>query len=235
MAKTILGKFDYTYPHIDAPSVEDEEYRERTRRYKVIQNPFVKDDYRNPMFYYLKNLPWTAKRKYDGTNIRIKWDGEQAIVGGKTDKADLEHIPGLAKFVETRLLEERFEEHLGRGKTFYLFGEWMGDKVQDNELGLDGQDLVLFDVKVEDGVWFTPENVIDLAEKMGLSHFETYAEHVDDADDLDELLERVNSGRYADWEGIVCEPMCQALDRQGRRVICKIKNKDYYPEWKKRK
>lgn len=235
MAKTILGKFGYTYPHIDAPTVEDEEYRERTRRYKVIQDPFVKDDYRNPMFFYLSNLPWTAKRKYDGTNIRIKWDGEQAIVAGKTDKANIESIPGLKEFVEKRLLEERFEEHLGRDKTFYLFGEWVGPKVQDNELGLEENDLILFDVKVEDGVWFSPENVIDFAENFGLSHFETYAEHIDEADNLDELIGRVQKGAYADFEGIVCEPLCQALDRQGRRVICKIKNKDYNPEWTKKR
>lgn len=237
MAKTEIKGFEREYPNIDPPTVEDLEAREQGIRYKLIQEPFLKQDYMNEAIFMLRNHPWTAKRKFDGTNIRIKWDGNQALVAGKTNSFNAEALVGLPEFIEEVLIEERFEQTLGRGKTFYLFGEWMGPKVEGNELGLEKPEIVLYDVCTEAGVWLAPENVISIAEGLNLHHFESegYGEHVDEADNLNELLERVQSGAYKDWEGVVAEPLGQLKDRQGNRILCKIKNKYYNPEWKKRK
>lgn len=229
MAKTIIRAFDREYHNIDPPTVEDLEARERGIRYQLVQNPFLKQDYMSEAIFMLRNHPWTAKRKFNGTNIRIKWDGQQALVAGKTNSFDVGTMPGLEEYVEECLLEERFEQVLGRGKTFYLFGEWVGPKVEGNELGLEKPEIVLYDVCTEAGVWLAPENVISIADGLNLHHFESegYGEHVDQADTLDELLGRCQNGAYKDWEGIVAEPLGQLKDRQGKRIICKIKTKYY--------
>lgn len=229
MAKTIIQGFDYTYPHIESPTVQSKELTNTTGKYTLIHEPYLDEHYATDGIAALKLHPWTAKRKFDGANIRIKWDGEQALVAGKTNNFNLGGYPGLEKYVEEHLLEEMFESTLGREKTFYLFGEFVGPKIQNNELHLDYPELVLFDVKIENGVWLQPKQVMTIAEKLHLPHFESegYGHHIAEASCLQQLIDRVRAAKYDDWEGIVAEPVGGLLDRQGHRIICKIKNKYY--------
>jgi len=47
----------------------------------------LEGEYSLPEFESLKNNEWVWTEKVDGTNIRIMWDREKVVFGGKTNNA----------------------------------------------------------------------------------------------------------------------------------------------------
>lgn len=247
--KTIIEPFDKTYHHISAPMKEDRHWgkNNKTRR---LYNPlewmdpstwkergidadnftsYLKDSFSEDYFFELRNHPWTFKRKIDGTNIRIQWDGEQAKIFGKTNKANMDSIPGFKAFMEERFLEERFEEKFGHDKMVYLYGEWAGPKVQKNDLNLVSPEFVLFDVEIN-GIFLDSAGICDVSQHFGVSN--CYSFNTTDLCDCEnksllDWIDYVAKGNIASWEGIVVEPSGQLRSRTGNRIIAKIKNVDY--------
>lgn len=216
-----------TYHHIDAPTVQDDEYGRQFKKRKLIVPVEGQDEaYRSPLLAYLAESPWVYSRKVDGENIRIQWDGEQALWNGKSNA--FQCSVDFTEYMNNTFLEEIFEEKFGREKVVTLFGEKMGPKTQGNELGLEKDEVVLYDVNI-DGTWLSGVNVVEIAKYFGFNvpSIYRYMPHGQAPTKLRELIEMCASGEFKDWEGIVAKPQVELRDQAGRRVIVKIKNKDY--------
>ena len=49
----------------------------------------IRGDWRNEAVEYLKDSKWQFTEKFDGTNIRVIWDGHYISFAGRTDKATI--------------------------------------------------------------------------------------------------------------------------------------------------
>ena len=226
MGQTKQGAFDMTYHHIDAPTFEDESWRaERKGRKLIVPIEGQDEAYRSPLLAYLAESPWVYSRKIDGENIRIQWDGEQALWNGKSNA--FQCSAEFTEYMNNTFLEEIFEEKFGRDKVVTLFGEKMGAKTQGNELGLGKDEVILYDVNVN-GTWLCGESVADIADYFRVrTVFDFMPGALHESKTLRELIEMCANGEFKDWEGIVATPLIEMRDQGGRRVIVKIKNKDY--------
>lgn len=228
MSKTMQGAFDMTYHHIDAPTVQDDEYGKEFKKRKLAIPAIGEDEaYRSSLLAYLAESPWTYTRKVDGANLRVQWNGEQALWNGKSDK--FQCGADLTDYMNNTFLEEIFEEKFGRDKAVTLFGEHMGPKVQGNELGLEKDEFVLYDVNIN-GTWLSKEDVVNIAEYFGIRTVYNFMPNSVDTvrpRPLRELIVDCAGGAFSDWEGIIATPLVEMRDQAGRRVIVKIKNRDY--------
>ena len=66
----------------------------------------IEGEYSLPEFEYLKNNEWVFTEKVDGTNIRVMWNGESVVFGGKTDDAS------IPVFLLYKLQEQELLHHL---------------------------------------------------------------------------------------------------------------------------
>jgi hypothetical protein len=113
----------------------------------------IEGDYSLPEFEYLKDNKWVFTEKVDGTNIRVMWNGESVVFGGKTDDAQmpvflLYKLQELFEGTQKRLL---FKEKFG-AEPVCLYGEGYGAKIQKGggNYNPSGVDFVLFDVLISD-------------------------------------------------------------------------------------
>lgn len=227
MGQTKQGAFDMTYHHIDAPTVQDDEYgRQFHKRKLMIPDKTTQSwaSYRSTLLAYLSNAAWTYTRKIDGENIRIQWDGEQALWNGKSNA--FQCSAEFTDYMNRTFLEEIFEEKFGRDKVVTIFGEKMGPKTQGNELGLEKDELVLYDVNIN-GTWLSKDDVQSVANYFGVRTVLDFMPQVLTGCTLQELIKLCSEGQFQDWEGIVATPAVECRDQGGHRVIVKIKNRDY--------
>jgi hypothetical protein len=206
-----------------------------------MKNLFVRDEETHCMKWgefmedeveYLYENRWVATEKIDGTNIRIHWipDEEKkefvVDIRGHSDKSEtpkflmevLQNHPGLQteKFLEAEMPE------------MILFGEGYGEKIQKGGAYLQGkQDFILFDVFCG-SVWLQRIDVCDVADKLGIKAVPTIG--IKPLDDLVRLATRGFQSYITEHdkeaEGLVCTPEVPMLNRQGSRIICKLKTKD---------
>lgn len=196
----------------------------------------IEGEYSRPEFEYLADREWEFTEKVDGTNIRLSYDGsptfagnEHAYIAGRTDAAQIP--PHLLNRLMELMRAMPFGEVFGTDPTdVTLYGEGYGAKIQKGggNYHRDRCDFVLFDVRVG-GWWLTRDAVEDVAVKLGLS-----AVPVVDRGTLADAVEMTRGGfSSARWpgvlvaEGIVARPTVELLDRGGRRVITKIKARDF--------
>lgn len=195
----------------------------------------VRGTYARPEFGYLADLEWVFTEKVDGTNIRLHYDGsptfrgnEHAYVAGRTDAAQLP--PLLLHRLVQRMKTTPFENVFATANDVTLYGEGYGAGIQRNGrlYRSDSVDLVLFDVRVGDW-WLHREDVEDVADKLGLAVVPIVGRGtLTDAVNLTE--EGFASERWpnvAVAEGLVLRPAVELFDRGGRRVITKIKHRDF--------
>lgn len=226
MSETKQGAFDMTYHHIDAPTVQDDEYgRQFHKRILSVPTKEKSAVYRTELLGYLSDLQWIYRRKLDGSNMRVQWNGEQALWNGKSNAYQCGS--DITEYMNNVFQEEIFEEKFGRDKNVVIFGEIMGPKVQTNELKLDSPSFIVFDVNIN-GTWLYPGDVCSIADYFGLNTCYTYMDGgLGHSDTLENLIKRVAGGEFKDWEGIVAHPLVELRDQGGHRVIVKIKNRDY--------
>lgn len=179
-----------------------------------------------PEFEALQNLNWIWTEKIDGTNIRIAWDSEQVVLGGRTDNANL---PALL----VRTLQEKFTPE--KMATIFngpacLYGEGYGTKIQSCGSAYipDRNDFILFDVRIGD-LWLERHNVEDIAEKLGIQVVPIVGSGT-----LSQAIEFVRNGFYSKVssspllaEGVITRPAIELRNRVGHRIITKIKHKDF--------
>lgn len=180
-----------------------------------------------PEFEYLASAPWLFTEKIDGTNIRIGWDGERVAFGGRTERAQvptplLDHL--MATFT-AEAMAPAFD-----GGNVVLYGEGYGPKIQKGgDRYRDDAGFILFDVSV-DGWWLTRESVEDVAAKLRIPVVPIIGTGTPR-----EAVEIVRDGFPSQAakdetliaEGLVLRPYVDLADRAGRRIIAKLKHKDF--------
>ncbi len=185
-------------------------------------------DYRDETVKYLSNNKWQFTEKIDGTNIRIYWDGHNIYFGGRTDKAEIP--PKLLKELKRLFLnnetEELFEQKFGE-KEVILFGEGYGEKIQ--KVGVDyclGNKFILFDVMIGDN-YLQRKDVEDIAKCFGLDIVPIVLEGtIDEGINYVKTCPKSTIGN-AKMEGVVGRPLVEMKNRNGNRVVVKIKSCDF--------
>lgn len=206
--------------------------------YHKIQTVYLRDPNTNhktlldgqfalPEFEYLKDNKWIYTEKVDGMNIRVMWDGTNVKFGGKTDKAQLP--PFLLDTLIEIFTSEKLLDVFGDDNVC-LYGEGYGAKIQKGGGNYrQDQSFVLFDVKVGEW-WLQRENVNDIATSLNIDivPFICYGS-------LKDMVEIAKDGFTSQWgdfraEGIVARPATELCTRGGKRIITKIKCKDFAVE-----
>ena len=183
--------------------------------------------FRNPIIEYLKDNPWEFTEKVDGTNIRIGWDGHKVSFYGRTDKALIpaELTNRLIELFGGNENEELFEQKFGE-KEVILIGEGYGGKIQGKRGYSEKEDFILFDVMIE-GCYLSRTAVKEIAEyfqikvvpviligtiQQGIDYVKTKPKSVIGAEIS---------------EGLVGRPIFELNNNTGRRIITKIKTRDF--------
>lgn len=183
-------------------------------------------DYSIPEFKYLAGNEWVWTEKVDGTNIRIMLSPYGELVfGGKTDDAQL-YAPLVARLQELFLPQKLFMQTMfPEGVT--LYGEGYGARIQKGGGNyLPHVDFVLFDVKI--GYWWLQRDAVhEIGKKLGLMVVPIIG-----AGTLPDMVDFVRSGFKSWWgdffaEGVVARPRVELRDRANRRIITKLKHKDF--------
>lgn len=189
---------------------------------------FILGEYARPEFKTLEGIEWVWTEKIDGTNVRVMWDGERVRFGGRTDDAQM--FTGLAQVLTDMFPAEKMLSVFGDRGGITLYGEGYGAKIQKG--GGDyiphGQSFILFDIFGGDTP-FTSSAVSEHARMLAIESVPvvgvgTLAEAV--AFTAAGFPSRV-SFHIRQAEGIVLRPRVELFDRMGRRIITKLKAKDF--------
>lgn len=187
----------------------------------------IPGQWRNETVEFLKNNMWHFTEKIDGTNIRVHWDGHKVSFGGRTEKAQ---IPAkLVTFLYEKFggdeVEQLFEQKFGETEVT-LYGEGYGAGIQKGGSYRSDVSFILFDVLIGD-IWLTRGSVADIAATFDID----VVPHMGwgDLEDAIRVVRETPESRIgtAPLEGIVARPDVEVRDRLGRRVIVKIKRKDF--------
>lgn len=163
-------------------------------------------------------------------------------VHGKTDKANMriDEIGMLQKIGDKDKLLKTFTQKIqkpdGVSESYpeeecIIFGETYGKGMQKGggRYCKDHLKFICFDVKVG-GTWLRREAVEDVCQKMGIDVVPYLGEMT-----LDEAIEKVKAGFTSqvsedptlEAEGLVLRAPLGLLDRMGRRLVTKVKTKDF--------
>lgn len=187
----------------------------------------IEGDFRNETVEFLKDLPWQFSEKIDGTNIQIRWDGHKVWYGGRTERASIpSHLMNkLIELFGSNDTEQLFEQKFGETEVI-LYGEGYGAKIQRGELYRKDVSFILFDVLIGN-IWLKRESVEDIARAFGIDVVPiVLIGTLQDAVDFVKTHPKSTIGT-ANMEGVVGRPMVELKDRTGKRVIVKVKVKDF--------
>lgn len=209
------------------------------KEYQKIETVFERDTegtkkliegkFRNPIVEYLKDCEWIFTEKIDGTNIRVLWNGHNFEIAGRTDNASIP--PFLLKKLEYIFKNDEMEqmfEQLFNDAQVMICGEGYGNKIQ--KVGKDyieyGVDFIVFDIIIND-YYLSRDNVEDICKKLGLDIVPiVYEGNIANAVNLvkNNLPSKIG---FCQAEGLVGVPKMPIYDKQGKRIIIKIKGKDF--------
>ena len=183
--------------------------------------------FRNPTVEFLKDNTWQFTEKIDGTNTRIFWDGHKVQYGGRTENAQIPaHLMNkLVEMFGTDEAEQIFEQKFGETPVI-LFGEGYGPKIQKGGSYRKDVSFILFDVLIS-GNYQPRSSVEDIAKAFGIDVVPIIFEGtIQEGVDFVKSNPKSTMGT-ADMEGLVGRPKVEMRDRCGKRVIVKIKVKDF--------
>lgn len=191
----------------------------------------IEGDFRDDTVRYLanSNAMWECTEKIDGTNIGIVWDGHKVSYQGRTERAQIPaHL--MNKLIELfggETNEELFEQSFGE-RSVILFGEGYGAKIQNGGDYRQDVSFILFDVYIPDSdIWLRRDSVEDIARIFGIDAVPiVLTGTLQDAIDYVKTKPKSTIGT-AMMEGLVCRPAVEIRDRMGRRVIVKVKARDF--------
>ena len=210
--------------------------------YPKIETPFNRDmegtkklidgSWRNEAVEYLADNKWICTEKVDGTNISIEWDGHRVNYHGRTERASIPaHLMNkLIDLFGGETNEQLFEQEFG-DMPVILYGEGYGAKIQKGGgLYSDEPNFILFDVYLPgQGIWFKRESVEDIAKAFGIEAVPVILTGT--LQDAIEFVKAKPTSRVgkceAPMEGLVCRPAVELFDRIGRRIIVKVKVRDF--------
>ncbi|MBI2020175.1 hypothetical protein HYS94_02030 [Candidatus Daviesbacteria bacterium] len=180
--------------------------------------------WRLPEFEYLQNNEWLVTEKIDGTNIRVMWDGQKVVFGGRTDNAN------LSASLVTRLQElfpvEKFQLNYPN-VSMTLYGEGYGAGIQKgggNYLP-DGKDFILFDVLIKD-YWLLQDDMNGIASKLQIKTVPFLGKY-----NLNVVTNMVKLGLVSTFgsfkaEGVVVKTPVGLYSRYNQRLVGKLKATD---------
>lgn len=187
----------------------------------------IEGKFRNPAVEFLKDNVWQFTEKVDGTNIRVHWDGHTVTFGGRTENAQIpSHLLNkLIEMFKTDEAEQIFEQKFGE-MPVTLFGEGYGPKIQKGGSYRSDVSFILFDVLIANN-YQSRYSVEDIAKAFGIDVVPIIFEGT-----IQEGVDFVKSNPpstmgTAMMEGLVGRPKIEMRDRCGKRVIVKIKVKDF--------
>lgn len=187
----------------------------------------IEGKFRNPTVEFLKDNVWQFTEKVDGTNIRIHWDGHKVTFGDRTEDAQIpSHLLNkLIEMFDTYEAELIFEQKFGEMEVI-LFGEGYGPKIQSGGKYRPDVSFILFDVLISHN--YQPRSSVeDIAKAFGIDVVPIVLEGtIQDAVDFVKANPKSTMGT-AMMEGVVGRPKIEMRDRCGKRVIVKIKVKDF--------
>lgn len=174
---------------------------------------------------------WDVTEKIDGTNVRVMLsEGGDVSFGGRTDAAQLH--AGLIQHLINTFPASRMKDALWReGEapvSAVLYGEGYGAGIQKG--GGDyrpDKAFILFDVLVGGKWWLGWDNVRDIARKLDIQTVPYLGRMT-----LDEIVAKVREpfasqiGK-AMAEGVVARPLETLFDKRMKRIIIKLKTKDF--------
>jgi len=186
---------------------------------------FLLDEYSQPEIAYLADCLWLGTEKIDGMNIRI---GANQIKG-RTDNAQ---IPSFLYPVLTEI-QNKLQITISQGslpESTILYGEGYGKKIQKGEHYLpESNNFVLFDVSINEK--YQPRSSVeDVSKKLDIPIAPIYGSYP-----LSEWVEITSSKKFkssllhprANNEGFVLRPPVDLYNRNGDRIITKLKFKDF--------
>ena len=189
----------------------------------------IPGDFRDETVRFLKDLPWIMTEKIDGTNIGVVWDGHQVTFQGRTERAQIpaKLISALMNLFGGNDNEELFEQKFGEMPVI-LFGEGYGPGIQNGGRYRTDVSFILFDVYLpEQNLWLKRDSVEDIATSFHIDVVPVVKiGTLEEAVDIVRSHPKSNFGT-APMEGLVCRPQVDLLDRQGQRIIVKVKVRDF--------
>lgn len=189
----------------------------------------IEGKFRNPIVEYLKDNDWVFTEKIDGTNIRVVWNGHDFEFYGRTDNASIPAF--LFKKLQDIFCNDEMEqmfEQLFNDTQVMICGEGYGNRIQKvgKEYISDDVGFIVFDIVIHD--FYLKRIVVeDICKKLSLNIVPIVLKGT-----IDNAVKYVKSTPYSivgkcKMEGLVGVPKEPVCDRQGRRVIVKIKAKDF--------
>lgn len=189
----------------------------------------IEGEYASPLIKMLKDVLWVFTEKIDGTNIGIHWDGNKVSYIGRTEKSNIPAylINRLDELFAGEENEQVFEQMFGEQKVT-LFGEGYGGKIQNGGHYGKKEDFILFDVFFEEKELWAKRGVVQEIAKalnIGIVPIVLTGTLQDGVD----YVKRGPKSNYSEkiMEGVVGRPVCELKDAQGKRVIVKIKGRDF--------
>ena len=212
------------YPKIDTLFVRDEKFK-------------LTDKLRHPVLADIAK--WVVTEKVDGTNIRVSMEhGANSIeVGGRTDNAQIhgDLIRNLYAMLPTEKMRKLFNPDSVPSLRITLFGEGYGAGIQKGGYYRADKSFILFDVLIEsdEGAWWQDDDTVtEFAERLGIDRVPIIGEW-----SLGEIVRRVREGVVSEVvmtmtntplaEGVVARTREPLFDKRGRRLILKLKTKDF--------
>lgn len=207
--------------------------------YTKIETPYKRDmegtkkliegNFRSEEVEFLKDNTWVCTEKIDGTNIGIVWDGHKVFFQGRTERAQIPNtlVNKLVELFGGDVNEELFEQKFGETKVI-LFGEGYGAGIQKGGAYRPDVSFILFDVYLpESGLWLNRDSIEDIAKAFNIDAVPIILTGtIQDAIDYVKTKPKSTIGT-APMEGLVCKPLVDLKDRQCRRIIVKVKVKDF--------
>jgi hypothetical protein len=169
--------------------------------------------------------------KVDGTNIRVNLDQDNTVTfGGRTANAQLngELAVYLFKtFTSDKLAALRKDQD---PVPITLFGEGYGAGIQKGGDYRKDKGVILFDVLIGDRWWLGDDDVTGIANKLDIPRVPIIGKgwSLRDITEFVMLGQKsvVGEGR-CEMEGIVARPIEPLFDNQHKRIIIKLKTRDY--------
>jgi hypothetical protein len=180
---------------------------------------------------------WDVTEKVDGTNIRVMMsESGDVTYGGRTDNAQIpaDLIQYLIQTFTPSKMVAAFTREGEPLPSVVLYGEGYGAGIQKGGAYRKDKSFRLFDVLVGGRWWLDWQNVCDVANKLDIQPVPYLGRWT-----LDEIVERVRQGipslvalgdsgtPSVQAEGIVARPIETLFDKRGKRLIIKLKTKDF--------
>src|ERR1039458_702162 len=204
-------------------------------------NRFMVGEWATEELEFLQDAKWDWTEKVDGTNIRIQVatlpdDTVDVEFRGRTDNAQFSKP--LYDVINVLVLSPEFLEQaftvLTRGKpvtepiTAILFGEGYGAGVQKGGAYRATPGFILYDVLIDNQWWMPRSAIQQIGEDLGLDVVPYVGRMT-----IHEAIDLVRSPYFKSYwpeakpEGLVGVPAAPLFDRRHRRIVTKVKVRDF--------